>query len=1133
MKTCFYLYISILSLVLLTVSTFAQTATLPSGSGTAGDPYLIATLNNLYWVTQDTVRWSKVYKQTADIDASTTSTWDGSKGFSPIGNLTKAFTGSYDGQSYTISNLFINRTVTGISLVVALFGYTNGATITNVKLASVNITANTDINVGAFGALIGYATGGTTVVNCSSSGSVTSSYRWPGIGGLVGYQEYACSITNCSSSCTVSGTGNNPSVGGLIGSENYACTINSSYSTGTVSVPSGSGATAGGLIADQRNGMYNSTYCSITNCYSTSTVSGGSIIGGLVANQQSNTAVTNCYSTGSVTGGSTVGGLMGSGSGVVTNSFWDKQTSGQTTSGGGTGKTTAEMKTSSTFTSVVWDGSLWNMGDGINNGYPYLDWQNPSGTPLSTIPTAVLPSGSGTVGDPYQIVTLNNLYWVTQDTARWRKVYKQTADIDASTTSTWDGGKGFSPIGNNLTTSIYFTGSYNGQSYAISNLFINRTNTGLNLPATVGLFGYAVNATITNVKLVNVNITGDSDYGSAYVGALVGCSQSTAILNCSSTGSVTSPMRWAALGGLIGTEQVGSSTTNCYSSCIVTGTGSNADVGGLVGQLWYSSTISSSYSTGAVSSTNNNVGGLIGAIDDVTSISYDPSSIINCYSTGSVSGGSYAGGLVGYTGKTNSTITNCYSTGSVSSGSGSRGGLIGGNTGTITNCFWDKTTSGQLSSSGGTGKTTAEMKTQSTFLTAGWDGSIWNMGDGINSGYPYLKWQNPSGTPLSALSGQWTKAGLSGKNIYGIYSNGASMFIGTDANGLYKGTGADSNWIGANTGLTSTNVMSISGISSFLYAGTGGGVFRSDDSAKIWTVKNTGLTTTFVRTIAIRGTGLYAGTEGGGAFSSLDNAGSWNPLSISPSASTIRTIIVNNQVLYAGTFGAGVFISTDAGSNWNAPNIGLTDLTVRALAFVGTNLFAGTPSGVFLSTNSGGSWTLVNTGLTTTSVETFAVSGSTLYAGTGGGGVFKTTNNGTQWTALNTGLTNLDVRYLYSTSTTLYAGTLGGGLFKAAISPTSVKEENGIAKSFTLAQNYPNPFNPSTTINFTLAEDSHVSLKVFDMLGREVQTLVNGEMKAGEAHSIIFDASKLSSGLYFYRLETGKSSLVKKLMLLK
>ena len=94
-------------------------------------------------------------------------------------------------------------------------------------------------------------------------------------------------------------------------------------------------------------------------------------------------------------------------------------------------------------------------------------------------------------------------------------------------------------------------------------------------------------------------------------------------------------------------------------------------------------------------------------------------------------------------------------------------------------------------------------------------------------------------------------------------------------------------------------------------------------------------------------------------------------------------------------------------------------------------------------------------------------------------------------------------------------------------------EVGGVPKEFALAQNYPNPFNPTTTISFTLAEDGHVSLKVFDMLGCEVQTVVDGNLKAGELHNAVFDASGLSSGIYFYRLETTKNSLVNKMMLLK
>jgi len=79
------------------------------------------------------------------------------------------------------------------------------------------------------------------------------------------------------------------------------------------------------------------------------------------------------------------------------------------------------------------------------------------------------------------------------------------------------------------------------------------------------------------------------------------------------------------------------------------------------------------------------------------------------------------------------------------------GGLVGYTiVGTVNNSFWDTQTSGQSTSSGGTGKTTAEMKTQSTFLNAGWSPSIWYMDPGadFNDGYPYLAWQNPGGTPL-------------------------------------------------------------------------------------------------------------------------------------------------------------------------------------------------------------------------------------------------------------------------------------------------------------------------------------------------------------------------------------------------
>lgn len=108
-------------------------------------------------------------------------------------------------------------------------------------------------------------------------------------------------------------------------------------------------------------------------------------------------------------------------------------------------------------------------------------------------------------------------------------------------------------------------------------------------------------------------------------------------------------------------------------------------------------------------------------------------------------------------------------------------------------------------------------------------------------------------------------------------------------------------------------------------------------------------------------------------------------------------------------------------------------------------------------------------------------------------------------------------------------GTKCGGSY------TSVAEvELGLApKEFTLSQNYPNPFNPTTNIEFTVPEDGRASVRIYDVLGREVAIIFDGEVKAGYVQRAIFDASRLSTGFYFARLEHRGKQLLKKLELMK
>ncbi len=232
--------------------------------------------------------------------------------------------------------------------------------------------------------------------------------------------------------------------------------------------------------------------------------------------------------------------------------------------------------------------------------------------------------------------------------------------------------------------------------------------------------------------------------GTQQVGGLVGHNEKT-ITNSYATGSVSGTQM---VGGLVGVGS-GSTITNSYATGTVSGTNT---VGGLVGS---GGTITNSYATGNVSSTQGWVGGLVGSGGTITN-SYatgnvsstqgwagglvgSGGTITNSYATGSVSGANAVGGLVGEGG----TITNSYSTGKVSGEtrpagtSPASGGLVGSGTASNTkNSYWDTETSTLTTSYGGTGKTTAQMKTQSTY--EGWNfDTVWTIKEGVS--YPYLK----------------------------------------------------------------------------------------------------------------------------------------------------------------------------------------------------------------------------------------------------------------------------------------------------------------------------------------------------------------------------------------------------------
>ncbi|MGH7449809.1 MAG: T9SS type A sorting domain-containing protein, partial [bacterium] len=198
------------------------------------------------------------------------------------------------------------------------------------------------------------------------------------------------------------------------------------------------------------------------------------------------------------------------------------------------------------------------------------------------------------------------------------------------------------------------------------------------------------------------------------------------------------------------------------------------------------------------------------------------------------------------------------------------------------------------------------------------------------------------------------------------------------------------------------------------------------------------------------------------------------------------------------------------------------------------HIWAGTAAGVFRSMDNGDHWTPMHTGLPGNAVQTLAINtNGHVFAGTGSG-VFRFSEGGASWEEINTGLQNKGVTALAINSPgRLFAGTSGSGVFRSIASTTRVNETAVNAPTaFLLEQNYPNPFNPSTVIRFSLPREAFVRLKVINLQGEEVATLVNGVRRAG-GHTAVFEPKNLSSGIYFYVLQSGEARLTRRILFLK
>ena len=374
------------------------------------------------------------------------------------------------------------------------------------------------------------------------------------------------------------------------------------------------------------------------------------------------------------------------------------------------------------------------------------------------------------------------------------------------------------------------------------------------------------------------------------------------------------------------------------------------------------------------------------------------------------------------------------------------------------------------------------------------------------------------------------------------------IFAGTKWNGILRTTNNGARWI-VDTVHTIRDVRSlvINKNNNFIFAGTyGQGVYRSTDNGESWTQINNGFTTNsseYICTMAISPNNDVFAATFYEVYRSTDNGDSWSLATNGITKNDLRAMSINStgDIFVASSQYTGkIFRSTNNGQYWINKSEGLTSNFIYALAVNSEDhIFAGTDKGIFQSTDNGENWVQKSNGINlfhTISSLTINSNGN-IFAGTFAWGIYRSTNNANNWELINEGF-NYKETYISSLAINsngfIYAGIdAKGGVYRSINSTTSVKDKIlSQSQDFSLSQNYPNPFNPLTSIQYAIRNRQFVMIKVYDLLGKEVMTLIDEEKLPGN-YEVEFDGSNLTSGTYFYRMQAGDFSETKKLILVK
>jgi len=406
------------------------------------------------------------------------------------------------------------------------------------------------------------------------------------------------------------------------------------------------------------------------------------------------------------------------------------------------------------------------------------------------------------------------------------------------------------------------------------------------------------------------------------------------------------------------------------------------------------------------------------------------------------------------------------------------------------------------------------------------------------------------------LNAQWVQTALNPGLGYCLYSDGTTVYAGTNY-GVYFTNDIGEPWFSIGP---QDEIMSIITAGNNIIAGSGAsyGIWITSNMGQTW-AHPSGIDNQSVYSLCRNDNYLFAGTWGSGVFRSSDNGSSWQNIGLG--GNDVEALASMSDTIFAGggdIQGAKVYVSIDNGNSWDYRYLPYPSDRVYCFNYKDGKLFAGS-DGLYSSTDFGNSWSLeygvtFDSSGTATDIKMFKdliVYDQYLIASIMFNSIWISSDNGSEWVSFNEGLMP-DWSFNGLTTKQPYLWSLRESFGNAYRRPltdlvTSINTEGVILPSdYVLYQNYPNPFNPTTKIKFTIPtspqspphqggeakQGRFVLLKIYDVLGNEVATLVNEEKPAGE-YEVEFNAEGLPSGIYFYQLQTGSFVQVRKMVLLR